>query len=178
MPETVDQCKKLALPGQGEHFAEQMLDIHGERLEIMTKHNVEYFVLSLASPGPQGQSDREKAEVRVEYCTTSHLHCAQALARRANDYMAEQVAKNPKRFGGFCVLSMHDPKQAAQELRRAVTELGLKGAIINDFQSAGPDGETMLLYDQSEYDPFWATVQVRGCPNNALTQNDSMLSLG
>ena len=75
--------------------------------------------------------------------------------------MAKEVAKNPKRFAGFCVLSMHDPNQAAAELRRSITELGLKGAIINDFQSAGPDGETMLMYDQPEYDPFWAAVQVR-----------------
>ena len=75
--------------------------------------------------------------------------------------MAEQVAKNPKRFAGFCVLSMHDPHQAADELRRSVTKLGLKGAIVNDFQSAGADGETMLMYDQPEYDAFWATVQVR-----------------
>ena len=65
MPETVDQCKKLALPGQDEAFAEQMLDIHGERLEIMTRYNVDMFVLSLASPGPQGQCDREKAEVGI-----------------------------------------------------------------------------------------------------------------
>lgn len=62
MPETVDQCKKLAIHGQGDAFAEQMLDIHGERLEIMTQYNVEFFVLSLASPGPQGQHDKEKAE--------------------------------------------------------------------------------------------------------------------
>lgn len=74
--------------------------------------------------------------------------------------MATEVAKNPKRFAGFCVLSMHDPRQAAQELRRSIIELGLKGAIINDFQSAGPDGETMLMYDQPEYDTFWAAVQV------------------
>ena len=63
MPETVEKCKKLALPGQGDAFAEQMLDIHGERLELMTKYNVELFVLSLASPGPQGEPDKEKAEV-------------------------------------------------------------------------------------------------------------------
>ena len=64
MPETVDQCKKLAINDQGDAFAEQMMDIHGERLEIMTNHNVELFVLSLASPGPQGQRDKGKAEVR------------------------------------------------------------------------------------------------------------------
>ena len=63
MPETVNQCRDLALPDQGDAFAEQMLDIHGERLEIMTQYNVELFVLSLASPGPQGQHEKEKAEV-------------------------------------------------------------------------------------------------------------------
>ena len=65
MPETVEQCKRLALPAQGDAFAEQMLDIHGERLEIMTRYNLELFVLSLASPGPQGQPDKEKSEVEA-----------------------------------------------------------------------------------------------------------------
>lgn len=68
----------------------------------------------MTSPGAQGIPDKQKAE---------------ALARRANDYMAEQVKKNPKRFSGFASLSMHDPKQAAEELRRAVNELGLVGAM-------------------------------------------------
>ena len=49
--------------------------------------------------------------------------------------MAKEVAKNPRRFAGFASLSMHDPHQAAAELRRAITELGLKGAILNDYQS-------------------------------------------
>jgi len=58
---------------------------------------------------------------------------AEALARKANDYMAEQCKKNPKRFSGFASVSMHDPKQAAQELRRAVKDLGLKGAMYSPF---------------------------------------------
>lgn len=74
--------------------------------------------------------------------------------------MANEVAKNPKHFAGFASLSMHDPHQAATELRRAVKDLGLKGAILNDYQSAGPDGEQMLMYDQPTYDPFWNAVQV------------------
>jgi hypothetical protein len=63
MPETVAFCKNQAILDRGDAFAEQMLDIHGERLEIMTKHNVELFVLSLASPGPQGRHNKEDAEV-------------------------------------------------------------------------------------------------------------------
>jgi 2,3-dihydroxybenzoate decarboxylase len=55
---------------------------------------------------------------------------AEGLAQRANDYMAEQCKKNPKRFSGFASVSMHDPKQAAKELRRAVKELGLVGVMF------------------------------------------------
>ena len=61
------------------------------------------------------------------------------------------------RFAAFAALSMHNPVQAAEELKRAVKELGLVGAILNDFQQA--DNEKMIFYDQPEYDPFWATVQ-------------------
>lgn len=53
---------------------------------------------------------------------------------------------------------MHDPKQAAQELERAVKELGMLGVILNDFQEA-ENGTKMLWYDQPEYDVFWAKVE-------------------
>jgi predicted TIM-barrel fold metal-dependent hydrolase len=81
------------------------------------------------------------------------------LARVTNDWIAEEVKKNPKRFGAFCSLSMHRPAQAAQELRRAVKELGLVGAILNDWQATGDDGNGILLYDTPDFDPFWEAVQ-------------------
>jgi len=78
--------------------------------------------------------------------------------------MAEEVKKNPKRFGGFCSLSMHRPAQAAQELRRSVKELGLVGAIVNDWQATGEDGNGILLYDTPDFDPFWEAVQELDVP--------------
>ena len=53
---------------------------------------------------------------------------------------------------------MHDPRQAADELRRVVTTYGFKGALVNDTQRAGPDGDDMIFYDQPEWDVFWSTV--------------------
>lgn len=51
---------------------------------------------------------------------------------------------------------MHDPQQAANELTRCMTmKQGFVGVLLNDFQSSGPDGNTMLFYDQPEYDVFW-----------------------
>jgi 2,3-dihydroxybenzoate decarboxylase len=48
---------------------------------------------------------------------------------------------------------MHDPHQAAQELKRAVQELGLLGAILNDFQEAD-NGTRMIWYDTPGILPF------------------------
>ncbi len=53
---------------------------------------------------------------------------------------------------------MHSPEEAAAELRRCITELGFKGALVNDTQRAGADGDDMIFYDGPEWDVFWSTV--------------------
>lgn len=45
MPETAEQAGHYAKPGTGTGLADMLLDIHGERLELMDKYNVEHFVL-------------------------------------------------------------------------------------------------------------------------------------
>ena len=55
---------------------------------------------------------------------------AAALAQVANDAMAEAVAKRQDRFAGVALLCFLDPAQAANELERAVTHLGFKGAML------------------------------------------------
>src|SRR6266487_2548905 len=73
--------------------------------------------------------------------------------------------KNPSRFTAFAALSMHDPHQAAEELRRCMTEKkGFVGALLNDFQSSGPDGNTMLFYDVPEDDFFWKAANDLSAP--------------
>lgn len=37
---------------------------------------------------------------------------------------------------------MHDPKVASEELRRCVTELGFKGALVNDTQRDDESGSS------------------------------------
>ena len=53
------------------------------------------------------------------------------LTREANDQLASAVAAHPDRFAGFATLPMTDPEAAADELERAVSLLGFKGAMIN-----------------------------------------------
>ncbi|KAJ7643567.1 hypothetical protein FB45DRAFT_1113658, partial [Roridomyces roridus] len=68
------------------------------------------------------------------------------------------------RAAAFAAVSMHDLKQAAEELTRAVVELRCVGVLINDFQNSGPDGNTMLFYDDPRYDMFWSTAQHLSVP--------------
>ncbi|CAK7243541.1 MAG: hypothetical protein STHCBS139747_005066 [Sporothrix thermara] len=121
-----------------------LLDIHGHRLRQMDENGVEMMILSLNAAGCQGIADPVKAA---------------ALATAANDYLEAQVAKNPARFAAFAALSMHDAAEAATELERCATQKsGFVGVLLNDFQSSGPDGNTMLFYDDARYDVFWAAA--------------------
>ncbi|KAJ9148675.1 Amidohydrolase-like protein 2 [Pleurostoma richardsiae] len=128
-----------------------LLDIHEKRLESMDKHGVEYMVLSITSAGAQDQVDRSTAE---------------RMAHNDNNFLANEVKKNPARFGAFASLSMHDAHQAASELRRAVKELGMLGALVNDWQSVKDESgeEERKYYDTPEYDPFWAAVEELDVP--------------
>jgi predicted TIM-barrel fold metal-dependent hydrolase len=81
-----------------------------------------------------------------------------------NNWISEQVKMNPSRFGAFASLSMLRPLEAGKELRRAVKQLGLVGAIVNDWQATGEDGNGILLYDSPDFDPFWEVVQELDVP--------------
>ncbi len=149
------ETASLYAPGQdpatiGNHPHTQMLlDIHGSRLAKMDAEGVEYMLLSLTSPGCQGQRDPSKA---------------QSISINANNWLASQVARNPARFGALAALSMHNGAEAAQELRRAIKELGMFGALLNDYQISGDNEETKKFYDEPEYDIFWKTVEELDVP--------------
>ncbi|KAK4187690.1 putative 2,3-dihydroxybenzoic acid decarboxylase [Podospora australis] len=143
-------------PGSTKHgqLTASLLDIHNSRLTQMDAHGVEYMLLSLTSPGPQGNSDLVKAK---------------DIASKANDWLSEQVKLNPARFGGLASLSMHNATDASEEAVRAVRELGFFGIILNDYQdvppgSEGADHEGKKYYDTEEFRPFWKTVEELDVP--------------
>lgn len=118
----------------------QIKSITGERVKISNEHGIGYTIVSLTVPGIQGIADKATAEKH---------------ATEVNNYIANEIKDNRDRLGAFAALSMHDPVQAGNELRRCVKELGFHGALLNDFQHAGLGGETYLYYDQPAYDKFW-----------------------
>jgi hypothetical protein len=61
----------------------RLLDVQDTRLRLMDAHGMELMLLSLNAPTVQAVPDAAKAE---------------QLSRRANDFLAEQVAKRPTDF--------------------------------------------------------------------------------
>jgi len=138
----------------------RLLDIQERRLIEMDRHGIEMMILSLNAPAVQAIPETGRAD---------------EIARRANDYLAEQVAKRPSRFQAFAALPMQDPELAIAEIERCVTTLGFRGALVNGFSQIG-DGKDPVYYDLPQYRPFWASVERLGIPfylhpRNPLSQD-------
>ncbi|MGH6738865.1 MAG: amidohydrolase family protein [Bradyrhizobium sp.] len=102
----------------GPRFAkvhQQLQDIRDKRIADMDAAAIDMQVLSLNAPGV------EQAEAAEQI----------SVAREANDYLADAVKANPTRFAGFASLPIAAPDKAAEELERAIKQLGFKGALIN-----------------------------------------------
>jgi 2,3-dihydroxybenzoate decarboxylase len=114
----------------------------------MDEHGMEMMILSLNAPAVQAVPDPKKA-------------CE--LAIRANDFLAEQVARRPDRFQAFAALPMQDPERATRELERCMTELGFRGALVNGFSQIGTT-DNATYYDAPQYAPFWEAAQRLDAP--------------
>ena len=54
-----------------------------------------------------------------------------ATSRAYNDWLAETYLAYSPRFAGMAIIPMQEPEVAVEELRRCVTELGMRGAMLN-----------------------------------------------
>ncbi|MBE3640205.1 amidohydrolase family protein [Mangrovicoccus algicola] len=132
---------RLIPEAEAQVLTRRLADFDGERIEIMDRHGIARSVLSLTGPGVQGEPPETAADA----------------ARRANDFLAAQVARRPDRLSGLAALPMHDPEAAAAELRRAVEDLGFRGALANSPLHGG-------YFDAPGYDVFWAEIEALGVP--------------
>jgi len=123
-------------PYRREPAVSRLLDMGEGRLRDMDEENIDMQILSLVSPG-----------VQVFDASTGS-----ALAKRINDTLSETVRQYPKRFAGFASLAPQDPGEAADELERAVKELGLKGACINSHTKGEylDDRKYWIIFERAE----------------------------
>lgn len=78
---------------------------------------------------------------------------AAEFARRANDEMADLVAKHPDRFAGFAAaLPLNDTERSILELSRAVNELGALGALVYTNVTGVP-------LDHPRFEPLLAALE-------------------
>jgi aminocarboxymuconate-semialdehyde decarboxylase len=85
-----------------------------ERLKGMDKAGIDMHVLTLTTPSVE----RETPET------------GKKLAMLANEGYKEIIEKYPERFTALAALPLQDPIAAADELERAITELGLRGGTL------------------------------------------------
>jgi aminocarboxymuconate-semialdehyde decarboxylase len=78
-----------------------------------------------------------------------------AMHRECNDEVHQMTVDHPDRFKGFAQIPMQDVKAAIAELDRAVNQLGLVGAMIDDKVN----GRT---YDDPEFMPLWKAAEQMG----------------
>jgi 2,3-dihydroxybenzoate decarboxylase len=143
-PEHIDRWLTLILnvpPAAREKILPILADTGDKRLEAMSKANIDVAVLSNVGT-VQGTLDPTPAL---------------RLARQANDALAAVVAKNPTRYAGFATVPLQEPKAGAEELERAVTQLGMKGTLII--------GHTNGRYlDDERFLPFWERAEALQVP--------------
>ncbi len=138
-PEALPQDRpRSQAPARAEALASAPI---AERLGAMDEHGIDVQVLSSTQP-IQALPAGEAAD----------------LARRANDRLADAVARHPGRFAGFSILPWQDADAACRELERSVGDLGLTATLL-----AGHPGEESLI-DDPAYAPILATCEALQVP--------------
>jgi aminocarboxymuconate-semialdehyde decarboxylase len=117
-------------------FPPELADVT-ERLRLMDSAGIDRQVVSpWIELAPDGMNP-ERAERHV---------------RRVNDALAEVVGRHPDRLVGMAMVPQHAGDAAAHELQRAVTELGMCGALLTTSGVGVPLGDAAM-------DPFWAAAE-------------------
>ena len=104
--------------------------------------------------------DKNKIELTVLYPTQGLTHgaiqdkdWAICMARSYNDWLYHKFMKASPRLIGVALLPIQDVSEAVKELRRAVNELGMVGAVL---PAVAPGGR---LYSGPEFYPLWEEAQ-------------------
>lgn len=125
----------------GTPLQRRLLDLGEERLAIMDETGIDVQVISLASTGVQMFDAAEGT----------------ALARLANDVLADAMRAHPTRYAGLASFAPQDPAAAAKEIERAMTQLGYNGVIVNSHTNGD-------YLDQQRYWPILEACEACDAP--------------
>ena len=104
--------------------------------------------------------DKNQIELTVLYPTQGLTHAAIqdkdwaiCMARAYNDWLYNKFMAISPRLVGVALLPVQDIPEAVKELRRAVNELGMVGAVLPAVAPAG------RLFSGPEFYPLWEEAQ-------------------
>src|SRR5437773_12525141 len=100
--------------------------------------------------------------VGLSYGKIVSLDYAVALSRAYNDWLHETYIEFNRRFKGMAIIPMQEPEEAAKELRRAVTELGMLGAMMPSNGLAQPLGAKQFWPVYEEANNLGCCLAVHG----------------
>jgi predicted TIM-barrel fold metal-dependent hydrolase len=136
----------LAMPAHGD-WARRLLDLGDERVAAMDDTGLDVQVVSITAPGLQNLAPVDAVRLQTD----------------CNDRLAGAVAARPDRLQGFATLATPDPRAAADELGRAVTKLGLHGAMLfgrsRDRNLDHPDNWTLFEAAEALNAPLYVHPQ-------------------
>ncbi len=84
-------------------------------IHFMDEEEIAASVLSLTAPGVEGWKGKKRVE----------------MTRIVNEYGANLMAQNTKRFGYFATLPLPDVDASLSEIKRAYDELGVDGVTLH-----------------------------------------------
>jgi 2,3-dihydroxybenzoate decarboxylase len=129
---------EAARPGEQ---AKRLHDFGALRLKEMDDAGIDIQVLSHGAPSTQ----KLAADIAV------------GLTQRVNDRLHAAVAKNPQRLAAFASLPTAVPEAAADELERAVKNLGFKGAMLHGLANG-------VFLDDKRFWPIYARAEALDVP--------------
>jgi 2,3-dihydroxybenzoate decarboxylase len=119
----------------------RMEDLGAGRIKEMDEAGIDLQVISHGPPGAQGLRSDD----------------AVVWTAAANDRLHAAIATYPTRFAGFASLPTDHPEAAADELERAVEQLGFKGGMLHSL-TEGP------FLDHERYRPIFARAAKLNVP--------------
>src|SRR5687767_15994253 len=142
-PEVASHFKDKGPEMKVQALQDRLHDLGALRIREVDQSGIDVQVLSHGAPATQ----RLEGDLAVQ------------VARGANDRLHKTILSSKGRFEAFAVLPTAEPKAAADELERAVTKLGFKGAMIH-----GLTGKARAFIDEKRFWPIFERARALDVP--------------